>query len=45
VLDDRDAALNAGANAYVCKTREDAGRQLVDCVDELLGKVAANPDS
>jgi CheY-like chemotaxis protein len=32
------AASDAGANAYVCKTREDAGRQLVHGVDELLGK-------
>jgi CheY-like chemotaxis protein len=36
---DERAPLASGANAYVCKTREDAGRQLVDCVDELLDKV------
>jgi CheY-like chemotaxis protein len=39
--DQRGAALDAGATAYVCKTHEDAGRQLVQCVDELIGKAAA----
>src|SRR5262249_8123609 len=36
---ERGRGVEAGANAYVCKAREDSGRQLVACVDELLGKV------
>src|SRR4030095_17165714 len=35
---DERSPLDAGANAYVCKAREDAGRQIVDWVDELLGQ-------
>ena len=40
VLDDseeREAALAAGANDFVCKNNADSGRRLVDSVDRVTG--------
>jgi len=45
VLEDqneRDAALAAGANDFVCKKDADAARRLVDSVDRLTGGALAN---
>src|SRR5262245_2252820 len=35
--EDREAALAAGANEFVCKNEADSGRRLVDCVDRVTG--------
>jgi CheY-like chemotaxis protein/DNA-binding PadR family transcriptional regulator len=35
--EDRDAAIAAGANDYVCKNNADSGRRLVACVDRVTG--------
>ena len=35
--DERDAALAAGANDYVCKNNAQSGRRLVDVVDRVTG--------
>ncbi len=37
--DDREAALAAGANDFVCKNNADSGRRLVDSVDRVTGIV------
>jgi CheY-like chemotaxis protein len=45
VLEDaneRDAALAAGANDFVCKKDADAARRLVDSVDRLTGGALPN---
>jgi PleD family two-component response regulator len=35
--EERDAALAAGANDYVCKNNAQSGRRLVDVVDRVIG--------
>lgn len=40
---DREAALAAGANDFVCKNNADSGRRLVDSVDRVTGNDTGEP--
>ena len=40
--EEREAALAAGANEYVCKNNAQSGRRLVDVVDRVTGAVAGS---